>query len=183
MKNAKMTFAAIGTALCLTVLLSDKVPAAEVPPTHPEAARPMTDISLGNGGMLNGIVRDGNGTPKANTPVTLVQNQRDIASTTTDEHGRFAIDGVRGGAYVIISGNQANNYRAWAPGTAPPSASNSVQLRLGPIVRGHFGGKIGSHLPSIHPVQYLNNPVTIGGLIGMAVGLPIILHDNNVNGS
>ena len=185
MKNAKTTFAALGTALCLTVLLSDSIRAAEWTSTQqqPTTTRPLTDVSLGAGGLLNGIVRDGNGSPKANAPVTLVQNQREIASTTTDEYGRFAIRGVRGGAYIIVSGSQANNYRAWAPGTAPPSAGSNVQLQVGPVVRGHFGGKIGSHLPSLHPVQYLHNPIAIGGVIGMAVGLPIILHDDEPGGS
>ena len=179
MKHAQTTIAALGAALCLTVLFSESTQAAERQP-QPAASRKLIDVSLGDGGQLSGVVHDGNGAPKVNAPLALIQNQREVARVTTDDQGRFAINGVRGGTYVVASGQHSNIYRAWAPGTAPPAARRQVLLQVGPVVRGHFGGKIGSHLPSIHPAQYLHNPVTIGGLIGMAVGAPIILHDDEI---
>ena len=182
MKGLKKTIAVLGIALCPTVMLSVSIQAADGPSTQqqPAFSHQLVDVALSAGGRLSGTVHNGNGIPLANAPVTLIQNQHRIATATADEQGRFAITGVRSGTYVLASGQQSSIYRAWAPGTAPPAARREVQLRVGPVVRGHFGGKIGSHLPSIHPAQYLHNPVTVGGLIGMAVGTPIILHDNEI---
>ncbi|MGB6043482.1 MAG: hypothetical protein WBF93_10035 [Pirellulales bacterium] len=57
---------------------------------------------------------------------------------------------------------------------------------MGPVASGGHGGAPGAgifggfNLPSIHPIQALKNPWTIGVLIGGAVAIPIALHDDEV---
>ncbi|NIL97073.1 MAG: hypothetical protein GTO53_05950 [Planctomycetales bacterium] len=56
---------------------------------------------------------------------------------------------------------------------------------MGPIAHRYHGIKSpgggifgGLNLPSVHPVQALKNPATLGVLIGGAVALPIVLHED-----
>ena len=101
--------------------------AADEPAGMPPAAK---DVALGPNGLLSGHVTNANGAPAANVTVSLqdFQNQP-IANVVTDPNGNFAIDGIRGGMYQLVTPDGRTIYRLWAPGTAPPSAPQAQRLR------------------------------------------------------
>jgi hypothetical protein len=86
------------------------------------------DIALHANGELRGQVLDQQGRPKALTKIVLIQNQRAVAFAKTDITGRFAINGLRPGAYQIQSEVGSKIMRLWAPQTAPPAAQQAVLL-------------------------------------------------------
>jgi hypothetical protein len=170
-----------GIAICL-VCLSPAFAIAAAPlgtaisPSIPS----LVDIALGDSGLLEGQVSDTSGTPLSDRSVVLFHHGIEIARTTTNGQGRFTISGVRGGTHRLVSGENSRFVRTWTKEAAPPAAKSAAALIVGPAVRGQIGGfhlpVIPSGLPSIHPVQYLNSPLTIGGLIGAAVAVPVAIH-------
>jgi hypothetical protein len=159
------------------------------------------DVALDADGALRGTVVDGSGNPLALQTVQLFQDQQMLNRVVTNANGRFALPSMRGGVYTLSCGNHVGLYRLWAPNTAPPRAESALVLFGSQVVRGqsctpdapcgaagcgtcggrhakpgHFIG--GFSLPSIHPVQFLKNPWTIGAAIGAAVAIPIALHDD-----
>ncbi len=94
------------------------------------------DVALGLGGSLHGQLVNGQGLGDSNTPVTILSSQQEFASSLTNEQGHFQITGLRGGLYRVDAAGSATFIRAWATGTAPPSArpgmlivSNQVVVR------------------------------------------------------
>lgn len=95
------------------------------------------DIALQDGGILYGRIYDANGLAKAQSEVVLVMNSKPVAIATTDQQGQFVIRGVRGGVYRLETNLGGGLYRVWAPGTAPPSAKQSITVvAAGRVVRG-----------------------------------------------
>lgn len=86
------------------------------------------DVSLTNGGVLQGQVVNGQGVVQANTSVVVQQGKDTVATATTNKDGEFAVQGLKGGVYVVSSNGAAGVVRAWAPETAPPSAVKGVLL-------------------------------------------------------
>lgn len=123
------------------------------------------DVSLRDGGVLAGQVLDPQGIAKAGTPVSLNADQKQLAVSKTDQNGTFAFGGVRGGVYQLVTAEGHGIYRAWAPGTAPPSAKSSVLLVSGAnTVRGQSTGAAS---------RFFSNPIVIGGLAATAVAVPV----------
>lgn len=106
--------------------------------SRPSAA--IVDVSLVDGGVLQGQVVDGNGVVQANAPVTVHQGKNAIATATTNKNGEFAVKGLKGGMYVVSTTGAAGVVRAWAPRTAPPSAVKGILLVPGDqAVRAQLG--------------------------------------------
>jgi len=129
----------------------------------------ITDIALGEGGLLAGQLLGAQGNPLAGVRVSLedVQN-REIATVTTDQQGRFSVANVRGGVYQIVTPNSRGIYRLWAPGMAPPSAKQGVLMVAG-------GDAVRGAPPRSSAKFWLNNPVVVGGLVATAVALPVAI--------
>jgi len=161
-------------------------------------AAPM-DIALQADGTMHGELLDQNGTAVAQAAVTLYRDQSPPRTTMTDAQGRFRFTDASSGVAVLTCGPQLVVVRLWAPNTAPPLAKPQVVIYAGGVMRGQgygpgmspvaseqHGGAPGAvvfgglSLPSIHPVQALKSPLTIGALIGGAVALPLALHDDEV---
>ncbi len=98
------------------------------------------DIGLQSEGAFAGRVVDHTGTPAKNAEVIVRQGTREISRTHTDDQGRFAVDGLRGGVYEVASGKTVGTYRVWQNDVAPPSAKEQALLILGENgTRGQFG--------------------------------------------
>jgi hypothetical protein len=88
----------------------------------------VVDVSLVDGGVLQGQVVSPQGQVVANAPVILHQGRTEVAKTTTDKDGRFALKGVKGGVYAVSTNGAVGVVRAWTSRTAPPSSVTSVLL-------------------------------------------------------
>ena len=126
-------------------------------PTTVFAERPttmLTDIALGEGGLLVGQVVDTQGVAKPGAQIAVLYRDQEIVRTVSDENGVFAAQGLRGGVYVISTEQGSSGIRAWAPDTAPPSAqSTSVVVAGDDVVRGNL---VTDYIP--------------GGTMGLAIG-------------
>jgi hypothetical protein len=144
-------------------------PAAPAPLSAPptSAPAPIADIALDDGGVLHGQVVDGQGIALADLPVLISQQKWLVATTRTDQDGRFTVSGLRGGAYQIAAGQGSAICRLWAAHTAPPAAQSSAMVVSGrQTVRGQGPGSAR---------YWLTNPWILAGLIGAAIIVPIAL--------
>jgi hypothetical protein len=103
------------------------------------------DVKLTTDGALRGQLVDSSGAPIANSPVRLLgRDGVAAASTSTDEHGAFKVQGLRGGLYLVDATKARSMIRAWSTDTAPPAASDGMlMVGDGRTVRGRvqdFGG-------------------------------------------
>ena len=102
--------------------------------------------------------------PQSGVRVSLqdMRNQ-EVVAVVTDRQGGFAIQGVPGGTYQLVSPQGRQVYRMWSPGMAPPSAQQGVlMVTPGPAVRGQLGDG-----------SFLGSPALIGGVIGAGVATAI----------
>lgn len=131
----------LGLALATAGLLVPNVGVAadsssQAPARQSASAVKVVDVSLTEGGRLQGQVVNGNGVAQASTPVVIQQGQESVAKVTTDKNGSFAVDGLKGGVYVVSTEKGSGVVRAWSPRTAPPSAVKEILLIQGnPSVR------------------------------------------------
>jgi hypothetical protein len=118
-------------------------------------------------------VVDSQGTPAPNVPVSLqtFQNQQ-VAAVTSDTAGHFAIQGVHGGVYQLITSQGPRIYRLWAPGTAPPSAQQGATLVMG-------GETVRGAPPGGGLKYWLTNPWVIGAAVATAIAVPIAVANSH----
>ncbi|MCE9552171.1 MAG: carboxypeptidase-like regulatory domain-containing protein [Planctomycetes bacterium] len=148
---------------------------ATMPSGRAETSAPATtlqsptsrDITLGAGGRMDGVLLDRQGMPLAGMPVMLMQNDHEVASVKSDENGRFAITGLRGGQYNLATLDAVTPCRLWSEGTAPPSAKPSLQVYGGDLARGQM----------FRARNILTSPTVIGAGIGTAIAVPLALHN------
>jgi len=98
------------------------------------------DVELSTGGSLLGVAINHQGLASHGLNVQVRQNGQVIGTAVSDPDGAFAISGLRGGIYEVVSGQSLRYCRVWVPGTAPPSARPSL-LVVDPqqTVRGQSG--------------------------------------------
>ncbi len=135
------------------------------------------DVALTGGGVLLGKVIDPQGAAVAKVPVSLREQDREIATAVTDDQGYFTVGNLRGGVYQIVAAEGHGTYRLWAPGTAPPTAQQGALVMAGQnLVRGQCytggcapcGGALGF---------WLCNPWVIAGIVATAVTVPVVIHN------
>ena len=136
------------------------------------AAKPVVvDVALRDGGVLLGQVVDPQGVAKADAPVSLRYEDRELVTTNAGPDGYFAVKGLRGGVHQVATQDGHGVYRLWAAGTAPPSAQDGVLLVSGSsVTRGQQGG---GGLKT-----FLANPLVIAGIVATAVAVPVALHNS-----
>jgi hypothetical protein len=106
-----------------------------IPRTTP--GMPVVDVTLQEGGVLLGQVVDVQGTPQADTPVSVGRQGQIAGSARTDAEGRFAIAGLGSGVYQLETTEGSGLCRLWTRQAAPPAAHDGVLLVSGPeVVRG-----------------------------------------------
>jgi hypothetical protein len=119
----------VGLATCgLLLPTTGVVTAAEKPVAARQATASVIDVSLIDGGVLQGQVVNPQGQVVANAPVVLTQGKNEVAKATTNQNGQFALKGVKGGVYVVSTDGAVGVVRAWSPRTAPPSSVYGVLL-------------------------------------------------------
>ena len=83
------------------------------------------------------------GGPLADTTVQLIRQSRVVATAKSDENGKFQVEKLIGGVYLLAAGPARSAVRAWQAGTAPPNSAKGLLLVApGQQVRGNvnFGG-------------------------------------------
>jgi hypothetical protein len=146
-------------------------PAGEIAANQPP---PVSDVQLDAGGTLRGLVLNLEGVPVADLPVLIRQGDRQLALTHTDLMGRFSAGQLRGGTYQVTVGGRSKLLRAWAEGTAPPSAKPLALVVVGSnVVRGHM------------PAQqfFASDQVIIAGLVAAVIAIPIAVHSSSTPAS
>lgn len=138
-----------------------------------EAPSAITDIALRDGGALVGQVLNTQGVAKANMRVSLQDlTSHELAATTTDQQGKFTIQGLKGGVYQIVTPQGRGTYRVWMPGTAPPTAQQGALIVTGEdTVRGE-GERSGLK-------YWLTNPLVIAGIVATAIAIPVAIHNSH----
>jgi hypothetical protein len=131
------------------------------------------DIALQENGLLKGQVLDTQGAPVTGVPVAVVQQGKVIAATKTDATGHFAITGLKGGVFQVVTAQGGAAYRLWAPRTAPPAAQADALIVNGDtVVRGGMGG-----------AGFLSNPWVLGGIVAAAIAIPLAMDDGDDDAS
>ncbi len=130
----------------------------------------VADVRLAEGGVLLGQVVGTSGIPAIGTPVSLRAGQQEIGLATTDVNGYFAFSGVRGGVYQLVTNDGHGTLRAWAPGTAPPTAEHGALLVAGEdTIRSQWK-------------CCLVNPWFLAGVAAAAIAIPVAIHNRDKDG-
>jgi hypothetical protein len=145
----------------------------------PQTATPLVkasviDVALDAGGRMRGQVVDAQGKPLVKeTVVAQSVASRQVAQTTTDDHGRFVLEGLGGGVHRVATTNSTIVCRCWAGGAAPPAASNQLLMVSDESI--HRGQR---------PIgEILTNPILLGLLLTAAIVIPIAVHNSQDDGS
>jgi hypothetical protein len=119
--------------------------------------------------MLQGVVFDVHARPLAGQSVLLMYNNRELARTASDQDGRFAFAGLRGGVYGLSVDGVSYVYRVWTATAAPPNAQAQVALVKGGLIqRGQrpFGE------------LFVCDPVVLGVVLAAAIAIPVVIHNS-----
>lgn len=104
----------------------------------------VTDVTLGDGGKLEGRFVDSQGKAIDAAPVMVVHKGKEVARTMTDADGRFVIKNLRTGDHAICSAQYVQQARLWTEKNAPPSSkTESVIVAKEGVVRGQDGCCLG----------------------------------------
>jgi hypothetical protein len=138
----------------------------------PPAGGRIADVALRGGGTMVGAVYSAEGLPQSGQLVSVQTNGREVTRTTTDEHGRFIAEGLKGGVYQLVTTEGMASYRVWSEGTAPPAAQPAALVVTGDVVRGGFAhcGGLGA---------WLSNPWVLAAIVATAIAVPIALNDDD----
>jgi len=171
------------SALCLpaqVVLGHEPIPWAATAVTAADCQITIRDVALLPGGLLAGQVLDANMRPVPDTEVAIHAADSAVATTRTDANGIFAVRGLRGGTHQLITSQGSEICRLWSPGTAPPCATDHLQIVEGQtIARGQGGGRYTE--PPMFPraEAIVTHPLFIGGLLAAAIAIPVSLNNSN----
>ena len=171
---ARITF---GLA-CLGMLIPQGLIAAM--PTQPT----VSDVVLGEGGILLGRLIDGRGYGLPGRRVEIRRGGELIVWMRTDQFGRFAVKDLPGGTYALVSGSSQNVVRAWATGSAPPRTSTQLILVEQPQT-------VNWQAPATESADVVYrsdsrifglSPLTLSAVVGMAVAIPILVNQHDDDG-
>ena len=158
-------------AVVLTCLPACCLAADAAQPTNPAPPVPeVLDVALARGGLLNGQVVDAQGAAMKAVPVSVWFENRHVATTVSDENGRFGVNGLRGGVHQVSAGQGSGVYRLWTAEAAPPTAkAGEVVVPGQTVVRGQNGYPVRSFLQS--PILWGGIMYTAGHIIGFNSGI------------
>ncbi len=126
--------------LAAAILAQNPLAAAQHSTTSENPAARLTDVALGENGVLQARVVDLQGRPVPGETVTILHGGREIAATTSDAAGLAAVSGLRPGIHTITTPMGAVVCRFWNSESAPPAAVRlPAVVSDADIVRGQFG--------------------------------------------
>lgn len=163
---------------CFGMLVQPALAGAPVAASAPAVA----DIALADGGLFVGKVVNAQGAPLAKVAVSMQQAGQEVATTVTDEKGVFAVQGLRGGLYQVVSEGGVVSYRLWAANTAPPAANQSALIVTGDaIVNGQYGPPAGpAHGHGYGVLGWMReHPLLVAAGIATAIAVPLALADDD----
>lgn len=158
---------------------------ASAPIVESAQAPAVADVALGNGGLFVGKVVNAQGAPLAKVAVSMHQAGQEVATTTTDAEGVFAVQGLRGGLYQVVSEGGVVSYRLWAPNTAPPAANQSALIVTGgDVVNGQqYCPPAAPACPPSHGGGILGwmreHPILVAAGVATAIAVPLALADDD----
>jgi hypothetical protein len=98
------------------------------------------DVRLNDEGMIQLQLLNSQGQGLSDVDVSLLFEDRTVATGTTDKNGSLAFKGLRPGIHVAQAGGGREILRLWNHDTAPPQAINRVAIVSDEkIVRGQIG--------------------------------------------
>jgi hypothetical protein len=168
--SAVAGIAALGLILPSSVLAADAVqPGRPAPATQ---GAQVSDVSLGEGGVLFGQLVDAQGLPLPQTLVKVRSVTGQVASGYTERDGRFQIHGLSGGLYEATAAQGTSAFRLWTAAASPPGAVKQVLLVAGQqitrgqlVVRGPQGGQYFGGTGAL-----LGGVIILGSLGGIVAG-------------
>ncbi len=139
----------------------------------------VSDVILADDGTMKGHVLNRSGQAVSATEVRVSRGKHVLASTMTDGKGGFTVRGLKGGVYRISVPSGGRVVRLWMPGTAPPSATETVTVVAPePTVLGQYQpGPLGRFVK--RSKYALTNPLIVGAGVLTAVGIPLAVHNRN----
>jgi len=144
--NAAVALATIGVAFPQARLLGAERPVSIQSQTKTRnsikivAPNSVLDVKLDKDGALTGRTIDHNGRPVTGARIVVKRGKTEVAQSTTDEQGNFAVKNLKTGLYEVNSGKTVGTYRVWNQNAAPPSAKPHSLLVLGENgARGQYG--------------------------------------------
>ena len=141
----------------------------------PQAIK-VADVALQEGGVFVGKVVNAHGKPIAKTKVSIQQQDKIVANAVTDKQGSFAVEGLRGGHYLVVADGGMVAYRMWAPETAPPAANTSALVVTGQeIVNGNHRGGFANFVKQ--------RPMLVAAGIATAIAVPLAVADDDDDNS
>ncbi len=176
--HALTWLAACGFSLPAPAALG-QMPFSSTPTSSASAAGQIVirDVALSPGGLLIGQVVDTNLRPVAGAEVAIFVADTAVATSRTDASGTFAVTGLRGGTHQVVAPHGTAICRLWAPGTAPPCATNQLAIiEQRAIVRGQAGPRFRDEFFP-HAKAIATHPLVVGGLIAAAIAIPAALHN------
>ena len=130
------------------------------------------DVVLHSGGVVHGTVLNTEGQPVSGVAVNILHHEATVATTVSNEDGKFAVKGLRNGAHIIEVGAKQQAVRLWGSNTAPPAAIENVAIVVNEeAVRGQMLGGTGGLLRS-----NIGGIVLIGAATAITLGTTL---DNN----
>lgn len=136
------------------------------------------DVALMADGSLVGSVVDTSGHSRGKTVIEVRRGRRVVARTLSNDKGLYTVTNLPGGLYQVRVDGTETLIRAWAPGTAPRSASSRLQvIANAPIIRAQAeeapptgaGSSSGGLFGGGGMSAGLTTALVIGGVIGAIV--------------
>jgi hypothetical protein len=155
-------------------------PALAIEPAGTPPAASVVDVALRPGGILVGQVVDPQGASQAGKLVSIQYANFEVARTTTDANGVFAVRGLRGGQYQLMTDEGISVCRLWAPETAPPAAQPAaLVVSGGEVVRGQWGWMPGTGRLHQWAGWVRAHPFITAGAVAGAIAIPVALADDD----
>jgi hypothetical protein len=143
---------------------------AASPASPAQSAPQVLDVALARGGLLQGQVIDTKGAAMKAVPVSIWFENHQVATTVSDDQGRFSVNGLRGGVHQVAAGQGGSTYRLWTAEVAPPTAqTGTVAVPGQAVIRGQNGNPVGNILTS--PVLWGGVMYTVGHVVGFNSGI------------
>ncbi len=130
-QGAAVVLACCGLLLPPSAVQADGTPAKRQTPQIKAA-----DVALAPSGALKGSVYTPNGKLVDGAAVTILQGDKVLTRTTTNDKGTFEVPQLKAGMYQVVVGNHGAPVRVWSAETAPPSAKTRAIFVVGQVVRG-----------------------------------------------